>query len=279
MFADATTGSGAYTGYIVYRHATDKMEIATGGGTPRLTIESTGAATFSANVNVNTYLSLGTGSGKFLAVGGAVTGGSSADLLLYNTGGDLIFWTTGAVGMTLKASTGVLQIGATAGYTTIVQGQFFSKGGGSMLVTDALSGGVAQHWQLQRNDSPIFYIGNDSSDNLAFFNGSQTNIGNINKTTGVYTPTSDYNKKKDFEEYKIGLDAILGLKPTLYRMKEDEDNCTKHLGFIAQEVKVFIPQAFVSNDDFIGLDYQPIVATLVKAIQELKAEIDELKNK
>jgi hypothetical protein len=52
MFADATSGPAAYTGYIVYRHTTDTMEIATGGGTPRLTITSTGAATFSSIVNV-----------------------------------------------------------------------------------------------------------------------------------------------------------------------------------------------------------------------------------
>jgi hypothetical protein len=48
MFADATSGSGAYTGYLVYRHATDQLEIATGGGTPRLTIASTGNITTEA---------------------------------------------------------------------------------------------------------------------------------------------------------------------------------------------------------------------------------------
>jgi hypothetical protein len=60
---------------------------------------------------------------------------------------------------------------------------------------------------------------------------------------------------------------------------KDENNTDKHLGFIAQEVKEFIPQAFVESKDFIGLDYQAITATLVKAVQELKAEIDQLKNK
>ena len=54
MFADATSGSGAYTGYILYSHSTDQMELATGGGTPRLTIASTGAATFSSSLSVPT---------------------------------------------------------------------------------------------------------------------------------------------------------------------------------------------------------------------------------
>jgi hypothetical protein len=97
--------------------------------------------------------------------------------------------------------------------------------------------------------------------------------------SGVYTATSDINKKKDFELSNLGLDAILGLKPTLYRMKEDKEDSNKYLGFLAQEVKNYIPQAFIEKEDFIGLDYQPIVATLVNAIKELKQELDTLKNK
>ena len=70
----------------------------------------------------------------------------------------------------------------------------------------------------------------------------------------------------------------MGLKPTLYRIKS-ENGTEKHLGFIAQEVKDFIPQAFVQNADFIGLTEMPIVAALTKAVQELKQELDTLKNK
>ena len=110
------------------------------------------------------------------------------------------------------------------------------------------------------------------------FNGS-ANIASVNTVTGVYTPLSDINKKKDFEDSTIGLNAILNLKPTLYRML-DEENTDKHLGFIAQEVKEFIPQAYVEsgedNDKFIGLDYQAITSTLVKAVQEQQTIINNL---
>ena len=99
-----------------------------------------------------------------------------------------------------------------------------------------------------------------------------TKVGNTNAATGVYTSLSDINKKKDFEQCLIGLNAILGLKPTLYRMKT-ENETNKHLGFIAQEVKEFIPQAYIENENFIGLNYQAITATLVKAIQELNEKL------
>jgi len=65
MFADATSGTGAYTGYILYSHLSDKMEIATGGGTPRLTIDSSGCVikpyqpAFNAGKNTNSSVSAG----------------------------------------------------------------------------------------------------------------------------------------------------------------------------------------------------------------------------
>jgi hypothetical protein len=108
-------------------------------------------------------------------------------------------------------------------------------------------------------------------------------VSTINGTTGVYIAVSNINRKKDFEESNIGLNEILSLKPTLYRMKDDNELSNKELGFIAQEVKEFIPYAYVETGEdenkFIGLNYNPIVAALVKAVQELKAEIEELKSK
>ena len=119
-------------------------------------------------------------------------------------------------------------------------------------------------------------------DNDYYFGYNGSAAAKIN-SAGTYTAFSDRNRKKDFEESTIGLNAVLGLKPTLYRIKTDDENADKQLGFIAQEVKEFIPQAYsesINGDEtFIGLNYNAIVAALVKSVQELKAEIDELKNK
>ena len=64
-------------------------------------------------------------------------------------------------------------------------------------------------------------------------------------------------------------------------MKTESKDTDKHLGFIAQEVKEIIPQAYVEqgedDEKFIGLTEMPIIAALVKSIQELKAEIELLK--
>jgi hypothetical protein len=148
--------------------------------------------------------------------------------------------------------------------------------------------------QFTTNAAGVFKLFNDSNTNYWYtrclisasnnyrFNYNGTDKAEINNSTGAYTALSDINKKKDFELSTIGLNEILGLKPTLYKIKSENETSDKHLGFIAQEVKEFIPQAYTESGEgenkFIGLDYNPIVAALVKAIQELKAEINELKN-
>jgi hypothetical protein len=115
------------------------------------------------------------------------------------------------------------------------------------------------------------------------FNYQGTDLASIATVTGNYTALSDINKKKDFEQSEIGLNEVLGLKPTLYRMKTEDDTQDKHLGFIAQEVKEFIPQAYSEtgegDDKFIGLTEMPIIAALTKAIQELSAKVTLLENK
>jgi hypothetical protein len=123
----------------------------------------------------------------------------------------------------------------------------------------------------------------NGGDNFLYLVYNEVSKGNFNFSSGVYTPLSDKNKKKDFEESNIGLNEILGLKPTLYRIEDEEILADKHLGLIAQEVKEFIPQAYVESingeNTFIGLDYQAITCALVKAIQELSAKVSALENK
>jgi hypothetical protein len=128
----------------------------------------------------------------------------------------------------------------------------------------------AYYWHLGISGATSFF---------EFYDNNLNVLANINVSTGAYTAVSDKNKKKDFEPSILGLNEIVNLKPTFYRMINDSNNTEKHLGFIAQEVKDFIPQAYVESEDFIGLNYNSIIPVLVKAIQEQQQQIQELKNK
>lgn len=174
---------------------------------------------------------------------------SQPGLAIYNTSGTEVFYFNGNTG----------------GLGLVQSGNTFASG----FNTVNTSGNA---WGLVSGGDNNFYIGYNSSSR-----------GYFSSSTGAYTTVSDVNKKKDFEESIIGLSAILGLKPTLFRMKDDDESAEKQLGFIAQEVKDFIPQAYTESKNgdevFIGLQDRPIIAALVKAIQELSAKVTALESK
>lgn len=185
---------------------------------------------------------------------------------------DMVFKTLATERMRIT-STGSVLVGMTSGVsgriTVIglqVQNEVYSRGTSSGFFWEDRT--LTTSWGGWYTNNGLTYM----------YNGSG-NASSINMSTGVYTALSDITKKKDFEQSTIGLDAVLALKPMLYRMKTDTVFAPKQLGFIAQEVKDIIPQAYVETDDFIGLNDRPIVAALVKAVQELKAENDLLKDR
>ena len=166
-------------------------------------------------------------------------------------------------------SSGTVGIGVTTPSSRLeVLGDMIAVGSGSSISWQDRSGSGRFSWYAPNGNFTYLY-------NLG-------NIGQFSMASGAYTALSDINKKKDFEDSTIGLNAILGLKPTLYRMKTADDNSEKELGFIAQQVKEFIPQAYMEDgegeDKFIGLSDRPIIAALVKAIQEQQEQINSLKS-
>jgi hypothetical protein len=87
---------------------------------------------------------------------------------------------------------------------------------------------------------------------------------------------SDIAFKKDIEDCPYGLSEVLQLSPKRYAMKADG---AIELGLIAQEVKPLIPEIVNGEEGSMGLAYQRLVPVLIKAVKELKAELDELKSK
>jgi len=119
---------------------------------------------------------------------------------------------------------------------------------------------------------------------------NQVRIGNTSITyAGIQVPwtiTSDYRLKSDIQNSKLGLKFISMLRPVSYIRNNNTDQNTEY-GFIAQEVEEVLKENGVENTGMITIDdngmyelrYNDLLAPMVKAIQELKTESDELKQR
>ena len=129
----------------------------------------------------------------------------------------------------------------------------------------------------------------DDSTNTGFILFAQsdgTTVGTITRsgTSTVYATTSDYRLKENVVELTGALDRISQLKPSRFNFIEDAETTVD--GFLAHEVQEIVPEAIVGDKDAVddegnamyqGIDQSKLVPLLVASIQELKAEIDELK--
>ena len=101
--------------------------------------------------------------------------------------------------------------------------------------------------------------------------------------------TSDRNLKNTITESDLGLDFICKLKPVSYKWNQNEGESldTKtHYGLISQDVEKVIIETGKTLDDFgaidkpdgdpMGLSYNEFISPLIKAIQDLKSEINNL---
>jgi hypothetical protein len=121
-------------------------------------------------------------------------------------------------------------------------------------------------------------------------NSNQVRIGNTSVTyAGIqvaWTITSDRKWKENIITSPLGLKFITKLDPVSYTRKNDESKKTEY-GLIAQEVEEVLKEEGVDNSAMITvtdkgdyeLRYNDLLAPMVKAIQELKAENDALKKR
>ena len=116
---------------------------------------------------------------------------------------------------------------------------------------------------------------------------SPTFVGSIqiNSTATAFNTSSDYRLKENVVKMTGALDRVSQLKPSRFNFIGYEEIVD---GFLAHEVSDIVPEAISGTKDEVdnegnpvyqGIDQSKLVPLLVGAIQELKAEIELLKNK
>jgi hypothetical protein len=110
-------------------------------------------------------------------------------------------------------------------------------------------------------------------------NASGTDQGGVYLSYGAtsWTANSDLRLKDINGSIDNAIDKLNTLRAVNFSWKSDETK-KEMLGLIAQDVEKVFPQVIDENKDgYMGVRYTELVPVLIAAIQELKAEIDELK--
>jgi len=97
-----------------------------------------------------------------------------------------------------------------------------------------------------------------------------------------FNSTSDRRAKTNIEPLIAGIDFVDQINPVKFTLKETQADC---VGFIAQELLELQEKTGLSvpglvsteNPENFTVSYASLIPVLVKAIQELKQEVDELK--
>jgi hypothetical protein len=231
----------------MYLSAANTLNFAT-NTTNRLSIASTGEATFSSSVTAGNTSTFGT-SFKPLFQVKTISG--------------------------FQAGYGIV-----SAFNEMVGGlQLSSSGSNSLLITvDPDNLRASSDLSINIDGTQKFNI---SSSGVVTI--SALGSGTVTATSGVLSAVSDMNLKIEDGFIDNALDKVMNLKPRYFHWNKESGLPTdiRQLGFYAQEVNEALGEEVANSpkteNENWGIYDRGIIAMLTKAIQELKAEIDLLK--
>jgi hypothetical protein len=276
VFADATSGTGEQDGILRYDHNANEMQFFTTGH-KKMTVSGSG---------------LTVTQGYPILAGRAATDGGRILAGHYNLGGGDVLavlstqYSSGAfiVGYGVEgkenASGYVSTNDAFSGVRTAMQ---LDTDGVQFLTSSATQASpgtditMTQRWKITPTGN--FEPGSDNAFNVGSSSKQVSAIFTANAVT-----VSDETKKENIKDCDLGIDFINTLKPKSYNLKNLEethdDYNKKHYGLIAQDLKdgKLKDSVFGDKDGEYGLNYNDLIAPLIKAVQELSAKVEALEN-
>jgi hypothetical protein len=229
----------------------------------RLTVQDAGntfVGHFSGNNQTN-GVAIGTnGSNVAVIQGYTRTFSATNNIAMQTDGGNVL------IGTATDAGNGVLQVNKSTSNAVVRFTNARNTSGDFAMVTDLGSN--------CNNTSSYHYIAGTGGADKFYLYGN-----------GVFATVSDKRLKKNIESVTDKfLQKVMDLNVVNYNWNEQEDGHKKEFGLIAQEVEASFP--FIVNDNrpnqkgevFKNISVSALPYILIKAIQELKEEIDTLKN-
>jgi len=308
-FGDATsTSDSSRRGKITYDHSDNSMSFDTLSA-ERMRIDSNGnvgigtsqPSAYNSNANDLVLGIAGTGGNRGLTIASGTTslgtiafanGAAGNDLARQfiradHNAGAMLFATGAGEKMRLDAS-GNLLVGRTAVGAGVDNGVQISPDGSSYW-----DGGTAGRnigftpasidLQFKINSN---YSGSTTTRYFAEFTHNSVNQFRVNHAGTIYatatsiTSISDESLKENIRDLDKGLEAIMALKPRRFDWKSGDGDDI--MGFIAQEVDAVLPELvhdyeYRKDEIKLGIKMGDMIPSMVKAIQELSAQVNELK--
>ena len=144
-------------------------------------------------------------------------------------------------------------------------------------------------FEAASNSRMVLHIGSSttSQQTIVAFRNPNGIVGSVSTdgSSTSFSGSSDYRLKENVTPMTGSLDRISELKPSQFNFIGEEKTLD---GYLAHVVSDIVPQAIIGTKDQVDEDGNPVyqqidqsklVPLLVGAIQELKAEIEILKNK
>jgi len=265
----------------------------TGATTLSSTLGVTGATTLSSTLAVSGLITSSSG----ISGGPATHTTGSFSSTLGVTGATTLSSTLGVTGATtlagLSATTGSFSSTLAVTGTSTFTGAITANGGVTGNLTGNVTGNVSGTAK-NLTGADAYTNGTDGwwrSNGQAGWYSASYNVGIYATQAGwvqtynsagilanAFQQVSDARLKNNIIDSKYGLAEVLQLRSVEY----DKQSDGKHdVGLIAQEVESIIPEfVFTSETDGMkSINYAQMVSVLVKAVQELSAEVNVLKAK
>ena len=155
---------------------------------------------------------------------------------------------------------------------------------GNLLVGTTSNGATTHRIYASASNHVLGLNSESATGEVARLYSNGTAVGTISVTASAtaYNTSSDYRLKENVQPMQDALAKIAQLNPVTYTWKADGSDGQ---GFIAHELQAVVPDCVTGEKDAVdaegnpqyqGVDTSFLVATLVKAVQELTARIAAL---
>jgi hypothetical protein len=273
--------SGANNSDFITRSEADFV-VATGGNNRRLTIASTGAATFNSSVTANS-LSLTTP--LAVANGGTNRTTMPTGYILHGDGTSVdtsvnLFWdrTNSRLGIGTTSPTEKLSVNGNINTTSNTNYFLF---GTNVAANPYFQGTSTNQFILGTGNLPRLLV--ESNGNIRIYSlegiGGRTVEADANGVLSA--PVSSINSKQNVQTLNYGLTELLQINPVSFNyINKDKWGEERNLGFIVEDMFPVIPEVTgTMNNGDMYLDMTKLIPVLTKAIQEQQALIKALEQR